>query len=99
MSTSVSSSAVIFHRSRSNTKQGRSVKKWATLIATLILAFVLFIVIRTQGFVSGEEFSPTHFQQRSFSLLRDTADSPSNHAHQAYGYHPPEPRPICGRIH
>jgi hypothetical protein len=29
---------------------------------------VVFIVIRTQGFVSGHEFSPTHFQQRKFSF-------------------------------
>ena len=34
----------------------------------LLLIFVLFIVIRTQGFVSGQEFSPTHFQQREFSF-------------------------------
>lgn len=64
MSTSISSSPV----SASNTKQSRAVKKWATLVATLILVLVLFIVIRTQGFVTGYEFSPTHFQQRSFSF-------------------------------
>lgn len=33
-----------------------------------VLTFALFIVIRTQGFVSGQEFSPTHFQLREFSF-------------------------------
>jgi hypothetical protein len=28
----------------------------------------MFFVIRTQGFVSGQEFSPTHFQLREFSF-------------------------------
>lgn len=33
-----------------------------------MLTFALFIVIKTQGFVSGHEFSPTHFQLREFSF-------------------------------
>ncbi len=34
----------------------------------IVLTFALFFVIRTQGFVSGQEFSPTHFQLREFSF-------------------------------
>ena len=43
-------------------------KRWVAVCSTIVLTFVLFIVIRTQGFVSGQEFSPTHFQQRDFSF-------------------------------
>lgn len=38
------------------------------VVATLVFIVVLFIVVRTQGHVSGAEFSPTHFQQRQFSF-------------------------------
>ena len=65
MSTSVSSPA---SDSVSTADKSRRVKRWVTISATLILSFLLFIVIRTQGFVSGSEFSPTHFQQRKFSF-------------------------------
>ena len=34
----------------------------------MVLLFFLFIVIRTQGSIHGTEFSPTHFQLRSFSF-------------------------------
>ncbi len=37
-------------------------------ISALLLTLLLFIVIRTQGHVTGKEFSPTHFQQRDFSF-------------------------------
>jgi len=36
--------------------------------ATLLLALVTLFVIRIQGYVSGSEFSPTHFQQRDFEF-------------------------------
>ncbi len=64
MSTSVSSTP----GPTTPAKQSGMVKKWVTLIATVVLVFVLFIVVRTQGFVSGYEFSPTHFQLRKFSF-------------------------------
>ncbi|MGI9473148.1 MAG: hypothetical protein ACR2NZ_16520 [Rubripirellula sp.] len=43
-------------------------RRWITVFATVVIVIVLLIVIRTQGFVSGYEFSPTHFQQRRFSF-------------------------------
>lgn len=43
--------------------------KWTvTLSATVMLVFLLFLLISTQGHVSGEEFAPTHFQLRKFSF-------------------------------
>ncbi|MEM8665964.1 MAG: hypothetical protein AAGG48_00505 [Planctomycetota bacterium] len=45
-----------------------NVKRWFTVISTLVFILVLFIVVRTQGYVSGFEFSPSHFQQREFSF-------------------------------
>ncbi|QDT08070.1 hypothetical protein K227x_65000 [Rubripirellula lacrimiformis] len=36
--------------------------------AALLFSIVGFLVIWTQGHVSGSEFSPTHFQQRDFSF-------------------------------
>lgn len=36
--------------------------------SVVVLTLVLFAVIKTQGFVSGREFSPTHFQLREFSF-------------------------------
>ncbi|MFK8115460.1 MAG: hypothetical protein AB8B91_24905 [Rubripirellula sp.] len=53
---------------RSTTGKSRRFRRWTTIISTLIFIFILFIVIRTQGHVWGDEFSPTHFQQRSFSF-------------------------------
>ncbi len=64
VSTSVSSPT----NSASAAKKNRSVKRWMAVCSTIVLTFALFIVIRTQGFVSGQEFSPTHFQQRNFSF-------------------------------
>ncbi len=34
----------------------------------MLLSLVLFVIVKTQGYVSGREFSPTHFQQRDFSF-------------------------------
>ena len=65
MSTSVSSPPP---NPRSTAKQNRRVRRWFTVLATIVMVIVLLIVIRTQGFVSGYEFSPTHFQQRAFSF-------------------------------
>ena len=64
MSTSVSSSP----DSASTVKKNRSVKRWVAVCSIFVLTLVVFIVVRTQGFVSGQEFSPTHFQLRKFSF-------------------------------
>ena len=65
MSTSVSTTP---GQSKSTAKQNRRVRRWFTVIASIILVIVLLIIVRTQGYVSGYEFSPTHFQQRRFSF-------------------------------
>ena len=65
MSTSVSSTP---SNSASTAKKSRWLRLTVTVLATLILGFVIFILIRIQGFVSGDEFSPTHFQQRNFTF-------------------------------
>ena len=41
---------------------------WVLLISTVVLAGVLFLIIRWGGYVDGEEFSPTHFRSRTFSF-------------------------------
>ncbi|SMP76908.1 hypothetical protein SAMN06265222_12237 [Neorhodopirellula lusitana] len=41
---------------------------WVILISTCVLALVLFGIIRTTGYVEGEEFSPTHFRSRKFTF-------------------------------
>ena len=74
MSTSVSSPT---SDSVSTAKKSRTVKRWVTVSATLVLICLLFIVIKTQGFVSGNEFSPTHFQQRKFSFYEIPLIHPS----------------------
>lgn len=51
---------------RSVNKKNRTVKRWFAVISTIVVIVVLFVVIQTQGRVSGVEFSPTHFQQREF---------------------------------
>lgn len=50
------------------TRRDRRVRRWVTLIATLLLTLVVLAIVRVQGFVSGREFSPSHFQQRKFSF-------------------------------
>jgi hypothetical protein len=65
VSTSVSSRTP---DSASTAKRSRLIKRAVTLSATVLLIAVLFILISTQGYVSGEEFSPTHFQLRNFSF-------------------------------
>ncbi len=46
----------------------RLVRKWVTFLAALLVSAALFGIILAQGHVSGVEFSPTHFQRRSFSF-------------------------------
>ncbi|MBB3209683.1 hypothetical protein FHS27_005523 [Rhodopirellula rubra] len=41
---------------------------WISLIAAVVLGGLLVVVIRTMGYVQGEEFSPTHFRSRTFSF-------------------------------
>jgi hypothetical protein len=65
VSTSVSTSS---DSNRDNSKQNRSVRRWVTAGSVVVVLFLLFIIIRTQGSVSGTEFSPSHFQLRSFSF-------------------------------
>jgi hypothetical protein len=65
VSTSVSTSA----QSRtSSAKKNRVIRIWVSVSAAIIICVVLGLVIRTQGFVSGSEFAPSHFVQRSFSF-------------------------------
>ena len=65
MSTSVSSSV---QPGTSHAKKNRVIKNWVTICAALIICVVLGLVIRIQGYVSGNEFAPSHFVQRSFSF-------------------------------
>ena len=44
------------------------IKNWVTICAAIIICVVLGLVIRIQGYVSGNEFAPSHFVQRSFSF-------------------------------
>ncbi|TWU03739.1 hypothetical protein [Neorhodopirellula pilleata] len=41
---------------------------WVLLISTVVLAGVLFLIVRLGGYVEGEEFSPTHFRSRTFTF-------------------------------
>ena len=41
---------------------------WVILISATVLGLVLFGIIRTTGYVEGEEFSPTHFRSRKFKF-------------------------------
>ena len=65
MSTSVPPSA---QSGKSSAKTNRVVKGWVTVIATVLICLVVGFVIRTQGSVSGFEFAPSHFEQRTFSF-------------------------------
>ena len=44
------------------------IRIWVSVSAAIIICVVLGLVIRTQGFVSGSEFAPSHFVRRSFSF-------------------------------
>jgi hypothetical protein len=44
-------------------------KRFMILAASIFLGLVILLVIRTQGSISGAEFSPTHFQQRDFRFF------------------------------
>ena len=50
-------------------RQDRVVRRVVTGVAALIVVLVVFLVVWVQGNVSGLEFSPTHFQQRSFRFF------------------------------
>lgn len=54
------------HRSRWRKINGSQL--WISLVSTVLLGVVLWWVIRTMGYVEGEEFSPTHFRSRQFSF-------------------------------
>ena len=41
---------------------------WVIFWASIALAAILAFVVRTQGYVSGQEFAPTHFLTRDFSF-------------------------------
>ena len=60
MSTSVSQSQ------RSN--NSKWVRNWITAAGVILMLVFGFFVIRTQGYVSGVEFAPSHFQIRDFSF-------------------------------
>jgi hypothetical protein len=47
-------------------RRERLVRRWVTIVATVLLISVLTLLILIQGRVSGVEFAPTHFQQREF---------------------------------
>ncbi len=44
------------------------IRIWVSVSAAIIICVVLGLVIRTQGFVRGSEFAPSHFVRRSFSF-------------------------------
>lgn len=44
------------------------IRTWVSVSAAIIICVVLALVIRTQGFVRGSEFAPSHFVRRSFSF-------------------------------
>lgn len=44
------------------------IRIWVSVAAAVIICVVLGLVIRTQGFVRGSEFAPSHFVRRSFSF-------------------------------
>ncbi len=43
-------------------------RRWLIGIASFLLTLMLLAIVMIQGYVSGQEFSPTHFQQRDFSF-------------------------------
>lgn len=52
-----------------STTQSNRKKRWVIVIATVVFTAVLLFFIRLQGYVSGVEFAPTHFQRREFSFF------------------------------
>lgn len=63
VSTSVSSTA-----NSAPAKRGKSLRRLVIAISAILLTLLLFIIVRIQGHVTGQEFAPTHFQQRDFSF-------------------------------
>ena len=49
-------------------KRKPKLRKWTILFSILGISLIVFVVIRTQGNVRGQEFSPTHFLARDFSF-------------------------------
>jgi hypothetical protein len=47
----------------------RGLRLWIIVVSSLGVGLILFLVIRTQGRVSGFEFAPSHFQQRQFEFF------------------------------
>lgn len=47
----------------------RGTRFWVVLLSLIGVSLILFLVIRIQGHVAGKEFSPGHFQQRSFDFF------------------------------
>ena len=43
-------------------------RRWVIFVAAVVLSLLVLFVIRTQGYVKGTEFAPTHFQTREFSF-------------------------------
>ena len=39
---------------------------WIMVVIATIVTLIVLLIVRTQGYVAGREFSPTHFQYRSF---------------------------------
>ncbi len=62
MSTSVSNSTAKPRKRKSK------LRIWVSVLGGLFAIVIVGIVVRTQGRVSGVEFTPTHFQQREFSF-------------------------------
>ncbi len=72
MSTSISDSPPPVAASNSAPGRGgsifRGLRFWVIAVSLLGVSFILYLVIRFQGHVSGTEFAPSHFQQRTFSF-------------------------------
>lgn len=55
-------------RARATPRNRRRTQGVIALIASGVMAFVLFLIIRIQGPVTGREFNPDDFRQRDFSF-------------------------------
>lgn len=65
MSTSVSVNSAPTTTQR---RKKSTTRFWITIAGVILMLLAGFFVIRTQGHVSGVEFSPSHFQTREFSF-------------------------------
>ncbi len=64
----VVSSSVSSPSPKSAASRGRGLRRWVVIVAAILSTLMLFAVVRLQGRVTGQEFSPTHFQVRKFSF-------------------------------